>query len=101
MALRDHVTLRGFSSQRKSAADDEAEQHFSTRQSSAQQQTGSSCSEPLCNLNTNLSLTTTCAVQAAETPVPIQPASSAGITHTQPGMHSRAADRVNTDDSSE
>lgn len=98
MALRDHVTLRGFSSQRKSAADDEAEQHFSTCQSSAQQQT--SCTEPLCNLNTT-SLTTTCAVQAAETPVPIQPASSAGITHTQPGMHSRAADRVNTDNGSE
>lgn len=61
MALRDHVTLRGFSSQRESTADDEAEQHFSTCQSFAKQQTGSSCTEPPCSLNTNLSLTTTCA----------------------------------------
>lgn len=50
VALRDHVTLRGFSSQSKStAADDKAEQHFSTRQSSAKQQTGTSRTKPLCS----------------------------------------------------
>lgn len=77
VALRDHATLRGFSSQSKSAA---AEQHFPTCQSSAKQQTGSA--EPLCNINTNLSLTTTCVVQAAGTPDPNQ------------GSHTRAAWRA-------
>lgn len=104
MALRDHVTLRGFSSQRKSTAVDKAEQHFSTCQSFAKQQAGSSCTEPLCNL------------QSQHKPLTNHNMSGPGrrdagsdtrhqqrrdLTHTQPGMHPTAADHVNTDEGSE